>query len=436
MSWYLQVLKKYATFQGRARRKEFWMFTLYNTVFALATLIIGILVGKVLKNNFAYLLFVAYILAILVPSIACGVRRLHDIGKSGALIFINLVPVIGSIWFLILMFKQGITGDNNFGEDPKASISVSTLAKWQSKKQNQKTIFLIFAVVPSMIGYVTFDLYPNVLSIWYSLLEWNGVKDPVFVGLRNYIQIFNDPNFWNASFHSLIMLLTFPICVIVLSLLLSYALANKSYPEFKVHQNIFFVPNVLSSVIIALIFTFLYDGSFGLINKVLTAVGLNSFADFYWLGDTRTALGAIILAMIWGGVGFYLIIFMNAMKGVPKSIYESAILDGASSMVRLFKITVPLIWPVIKVSLLFLMIGSIKTYEIVYVLGSNNGIGMERSTDVLGLYMFNWAFGNVAAGTGESKLGYASAIGMIMFVILVGSKLVTDKFTKKDSVEY
>lgn len=313
----------------------------------------------------------------------------------------------------------------------------ASMAKWKSKKQNQKTIFLLFAVLPSMIGYVVFDLYPNVLSAYYSLLNWNGVAKSTFIWFDNFIEIFKDDKFWHAATNSLIMLLVFPISVIIISLLLSYALTSRTYPEYRIHQNIFFIPNVLSSVIIALIFTFLYDGGFGLINITINAIASKfhstGIGQFYWLGEDSTALISVLVTMVWGGVGFYLIIFMNAMKGVPKSIYESAILDGASNMVRLFKITVPLIWPIIKVSLLFLMIGSIKTYEIVLVL---TGGGPARATDVLGLYMFNFAFGNTREGIGEYRYGYASAIGMIMFAILVGSKLLTDKFTQKDAVEY
>ncbi|MFA6309160.1 MAG: sugar ABC transporter permease [Clostridia bacterium] len=322
----------------------------------------------------------------------------------------------------------------------KSKTNKTSMAKWQSKKQNQKTIFLMFAVVPAMVGYIVFDLYPNVLSAYYSMLDWNGVAAPKFIWFDNFIKMARDAHFWHAATNSLIMLLVFPISVIIISLLLAYALTNKSYPEFRIHQNIFFIPNVLSSVIIALIFTFLYDGGFGLINAFINAVGhrigaigANEVFSNYWLGMDETALPAVLLTMIWGGVGFYLIIFMNAMKGIPKSIYESAILDGATNMVRLFKITVPLIWPIIKVSLMFLMIGSIKTYEIVLVL---TGGGPVRATDVLGLYMFNFAFGNTAQNQGTHYFGYASAIGMFMFVVLVGSKLLTDKFTKKDAVEY
>ncbi len=311
----------------------------------------------------------------------------------------------------------------------------SDLIRWQEKRQTQKVIFLLIAVVPAMIGYLVLDLYPNISSIYYSFFDYDGVAPKIFIGIDNYTRMFSDPNFWNACKNSLIMLLVFPTFTILISLLLSYQLSNKNFFEFRIHRNVYFLPNVLSSVIVALIFTFLYDGSFGLINKVLNGIGVN-IGLYYWLGEEKTALACVLVTMIWGAVGFYLIVFMNAMKGIPKSIYESAILDGASNMVQLFKITVPLLWGVIKVALLFLMIGSIKTYEIIYVLMPGGGVGPSRSTDVLGLFMFNYAFGTGSAVGGRHLLGYACAIGMFMFFVLVTSKLLVDKFATKDTVEF
>lgn len=114
MSWYLQVMKKYATFSGRARRKEYWMFTLINAI------IYGVLIGAsmVLFDN--YLLGIIYDLAILIPALAVSVRRLHDINKSGFWIFISFIPLIGGIWFLVLTCTEGTPGENRFGANPKA----------------------------------------------------------------------------------------------------------------------------------------------------------------------------------------------------------------------------------------------------------------------------------------------------------------------------
>ncbi|MEF3310383.1 sugar ABC transporter permease [Paenibacillus sp. GYB004] len=295
------------------------------------------------------------------------------------------------------------------------------------KSRNQKRIFLALAITPAFGGYLLFTLYPNLMSVYYSFLNWNGINEPQFVGLQNYITLFQDKYVWRALGHNLIYMIFVPTLVILISLLLAYLLTNKSYKGTPVYKVIFFFPNVLSSVVVALLWAFVYDGSFGLLNSLLRLAGID-IGEFYWLGDTKTALWAIIPPYVWAGVGFYVVIFMNAMITIPKSLYESAILDGAKPMTRLFQITIPLIMPIIRVGALFLVLGSLKGFEHVLIL--TNG-GPAGSTDVIGLYMFNLAFGSE-----YHNYGYASAVGMFLFVVLVLAKLLTDKYMANRSVEY
>ncbi|MFC3768678.1 carbohydrate ABC transporter permease [Paenibacillus sp. GCM10012303] len=295
------------------------------------------------------------------------------------------------------------------------------------KSRNQKRIFLALAITPAFGGYLLFTLYPNLMSVYYSFLNWNGITEPQFVGLQNYITLFQDKYVWRALGHNLIYMIFVPTLVILISLLLAYLLTNKSYKGTPVYKVIFFFPNVLSSVVVALLWAFVYDGSFGLLNSLLRLAGID-IGEFYWLGDTKTALWSIIPPYVWAGVGFYVVIFMNAMITIPKSLYESAILDGAKPMTRLFQITIPLIMPIIRVGALFLVLGSLKGFEHVLIL--TNG-GPAGSTDVIGLYMFNLAFGSE-----YHNYGYASAVGMFLFVVLVLAKLLTDKYMANRSVEY
>lgn len=311
--------------------------------------------------------------------------------------------------------------------NPIANAGRARQDGWLRKTKMQKWIFLTVAITPAFGGYLLFTLYPNLMSVYYSLLNWNGISAPKFVGLQNYAALFQDKYVWRALYHNLFYMIVVPLLVIAISLLLSYLLTNKKYKGTPVFKLVFFFPNVLSSVVVALLWSFVYDGSFGLLNSLLRALGVN-IGDFYWLGDTRTALGAIVPPYVWSGVGFYVIIFMNAMITIPKSLYESAILDGAKPLTQLVKITIPLIMPIVRVSALFLVLGSLKGFEHVLIL--TNG-GPAGSTDVIGLYMFNLAFGDE-----YHNYGYASAIGMFLFVVLVAAKLITDKYMKNQSVEY
>ncbi|MBP1990715.1 carbohydrate ABC transporter permease [Paenibacillus eucommiae] len=296
-----------------------------------------------------------------------------------------------------------------------------------SKKKVQKWVFVILALSPSYLGYLLFTLYPNILSAYYSLLEWNGITAAKFVGLDNYIYLFKDHYVWRDLGHNLLLMITVPILTIIPSILLAYLLNVKGYRESALYKVIYFLPNVLAIIVIALLWSFIYDGSNGLLNAILKLFGIDN-NEFYWLGDKRTAIWALLPPLIWGGVGFYVIIFMNAMKSIPSSLYESAILDGASHMTRLWKITIPLINPIVRISTLFLVLGVFKGFEIMLIM--TNG-GPAGSTEVIGLYMFNMAFGK-----DSHSYGYASAIGMFLFVILIILKLLIDRLSPKDQIEF
>jgi len=311
------------------------------------------------------------------------------------------------------------------------SISAGNIAhskgNWRTKSSVQKWIFILLATIPAFGGYLLFTLYPNILSVYYSLLKWNGISEPVFVGFANFRRMFQDPYVWKALWNNVIFMATIPALVIMISLVFAYLLSNKNYRFQSFFKVLFFFPNILSLVAVSLLWAFIYDGSFGLLNELLRLIGID-IGNFYWLGDRNLALWAIIPPSVWGAVGFYFVIFLNAMSTIPKSIYESAILEGASHSKRLFSITIPLMMPIIRISAIFLMLSVFKGFENILIL--TNG-GPSGSTEVIGLYMFNIAFGKES-----HNYGYASAIGMLLFVILVLAKLLIDKFAGKQDVEY
>ncbi len=298
---------------------------------------------------------------------------------------------------------------------------------WYKRADVQKSIFILFAVAPSFFAYMLFTLYPNAVAVYYSMLEWDGISKPIFVGLANYPKMFKDFYVWRALKHNLILMSIIPFLVIMLSLIVGYILSHRNFKEGYFYRVLYFLPNVLSTVIIALLWSFIYDGQFGLLNSLLRLIGID-VGNFYWLGNTSTALYALIPPAIWGGVGFYTIIFMNAMSSIPSSLYEAAILEGASHMTRLFKITIPLVWGVIRIGIIFMVLGAFQGFEMMFVM---TGGGPSGSTEVIGLYMFNIAFGSE-----YRNYGYASTIGMLLFVVLVVVKLTVDKIFPNEKVEY
>ncbi|MFD0713776.1 carbohydrate ABC transporter permease [Paenibacillus sp. GCM10027626] len=295
------------------------------------------------------------------------------------------------------------------------------------KAGTQKLIFLLLALAPTFGGYLLFNLYPNLMSAYYSLLYWDGLSPAEFVGLKNYTALLKDENVWRALSHNLFFVVTVPPLTLAISLLLAYLLAVKKYKESGFYKVLYFFPNVLSTVVVSLLWAFVYNGDYGLLNAMLRLFGI-PVGNFYWLGDTKTAIWSLLPPYLWATVGFYNIILMNAIISIPKPLYEAAVLEGASHMTRLYKITIPLVMPVIRVSALFLVLGAFQSLESILVL--TNG-GPAGSTNVIGLYMFNIAFGDK-----YHNYGYAAAIGMFLFLILVVVKLMMDKWMGNKSYEY
>jgi N-acetylglucosamine transport system permease protein len=316
----------------------------------------------------------------------------------------------------------------NSGTSPSGNVQLTAPSKSGMKSvARQKWLFILFAIGPTYLGYLLFTLYPNIMSVYYSFLSWDGLSKPEFVWFDNFITMFKDYFFWRALYHNLLLMVTVPPLIIIISLGLSYLLINKGFRESPMYKIIFFFPNVLSTVVITLLWVYIYDGSNGLLNGLLSVFGYDN-NSYYWLSDPKTAIWLLLPPLIWGGVGFYVIIFINAMKGIPSSMYEAAILEGASHLTRLVSITIPLISPIIKISFLFLFLGTIKGFEMMLIM--TNG-GPAGSTEVIGLYMFIQAF-----DAGTRNYGYASAIGLFLFVVLVLGKVLIDKFIPNSDVEY
>jgi len=291
-----------------------------------------------------------------------------------------------------------------------------------------KYLFLLIAVGPVLAGYILFGLFPNILTLFYSFTRWDGISPKIFVGLENYINILKDINMWTSLYHNLIILIFVPVVTIIFSLFLAYALVNKGFKENKFYKVLFFFPNILPAIVITLLWSFIYDGEFGLLNAVLKLIGID-MQSFYWLADEKIAIFAVMVPMIWVQTGFYVVIFANAMMSIPKSLYELARLEGASHFKQMFQITIPLIWGVIKVAIIFTAVGTIKSFEYIFML--TNG-GPYDSTNVIGLYMFNMAF----ARNISHQYGYASAVGMFLFVVLVGINYIIDRLFSKEQSQF
>ena len=292
---------------------------------------------------------------------------------------------------------------------------------------NNKRWFILGCILPGLALFGVFSLYPFLNAIVMAFYDWSGISDEkTFIGLDNFATLIGDPIVWKSFGNNMFLLLVSPIVTMVLSLLFAYMLTRKKLKEKSFYRTVFFFPNVLALVVISVLWSFIYNPSFGILNSLLEGIGLGHLTHA-WLGETGTVLKAVILPIVWQAVGYYMIIYIAAMEGVPTHLYEAARLEGASEFQQFRRITFPLIWHVIRITIVFFLIG-VFNQSFVYIKVMTNG-GPDNASDVLMTYMYRQGFEN-------GNFGYAMAIGVFTLLITIFLSVLSEKLTAKETYEY
>ncbi|MFA7289138.1 MAG: sugar ABC transporter permease [Melioribacteraceae bacterium] len=285
-------------------------------------------------------------------------------------------------------------------------------------KKNKDGLAAAGFLTPTLIIFGTFILFPVFFSFYLSFQNWNAFSwSGTFVGFDNYTRMVQTKEFWDVLKNTLIYTIgTVPLNMIV-SLMIAYGL-NQKLKGKKFLRTLFFAPVVVSPVAAALIWRWLYDPNFGLINYSLGAVGIDAIN---WLNDPSAAMFALIGMGVWKTFGTNMVLFAAGLNAIPESYYEAATIDGAGAWSKFWNITIPLLSPTTFFIMVMSMIGSFQVFDIVYVLTSGGPLG---STKVLVFYIYEYAF----KFTGE--MGYASAVSYTLFALLFILTMVQVKFLK------
>ncbi|CDQ38726.1 MULTISPECIES: carbohydrate ABC transporter permease [Virgibacillus] len=279
---------------------------------------------------------------------------------------------------------------------------------------------IIIGLLPALLFYILFAIYPIIQSFYYSFMQWDGFSEMTFVGLDNFKELFQDSLFWNSVKNNIYVVIASVLGQIPIALLIALLL-NRKLKGVRFFRTIGFLPVVLSTVVISLTWSLMYNSKNGMINQLLQSIGLRELAQ-NWLGDPQWAMIAVLVTVIWQFVGLYLIIFLAALQNVPDEVIEAAKMDGASEWATTWKITIPMIWDTIIVAIILCISGSLKTFDLIYVM--TNG-GPSHSTDVMALYMFQETFSQL-------NYGYGSAVSVfIFFFSLILIFIVTKVLGKK-----
>jgi N-acetylglucosamine transport system permease protein len=292
-----------------------------------------------------------------------------------------------------------------------------------------------FLVVPVVL-YAVFVISPYVQAFYYAFTDWHGIAaHPKFIGFANFTKLFHDAVFWKAAEHNIMLLLALPLITIVIALFLAFMLnvgggsrggARSGVRGSKVYRVVYFLPQVLSLAIIAVLFQeILRPDNAGAINSIVHAIG---FANIGFLTNPTLAMWTIIGVLVWQAVGFYVVLFSAGMSSIPVDIYEAAEMDGASRVVLFFRVTLPLLFDTIQVAWVYLGIAAFDAFALVNILTVDNG-GPDGATTNLANEIYRDAFV-------YSRFGYASAMGVVLFFLTLTFAVLTLRLSRRESIEY
>jgi len=271
-------------------------------------------------------------------------------------------------------------------------------------------------LAPQLIGLILFSMIPVIFTLTLSFMKWDGFGAKEFIGLANYIDQFQDPDFWKALGNTVY----YTILVIPISIALSLAVAialNKIKGK-NFYRLFYFMPVVTSSVSIGVIWMWILNGDFGILNQILDNFGINGPM---WLTDTRWVMPSIAILSIWWGLGHNMVIFLAGLQGISKSYYEAAEIDGATKWQKLRHITLPLLSPTTFFIAIMAIISSFQVFDQAYVMTSG---GPAKSSYTFVYHIYEAAFV-------DFKMGISSASAMVLFVIILAFTLIQFKMSKR-----
>ena len=271
--------------------------------------------------------------------------------------------------------------------------------------------------------------------MYNSFTSWKGVSaNQPFVGLDNYIRMVNDEFFWSALGHNLQYLLILPLVTIALNLFLSFMISQRIRFS-KVFRVTFFFPQVISVISIGVLWSYIYHPTVGILTSILDFLGTKPLFQMLgyesipvWMGDPRTVRGAIGAVVIWQTAGFYMVLFLAAMEAIPSTFYEAAIIDGANRWHMFRHITIPLLWDTMQTAMVFAGLAAFDMFTITRVMVIS-GSPTSRPADVLATYLYEQAFE-------ASRFGYATAIAVSLFLMVLTLSALTMRVTRREAVEY
>lgn len=280
----------------------------------------------------------------------------------------------------------------------------SSLIKTKKNLLASETFWAYLFLTPIIIGFIVFTIFPVGMSFYYSLTKSDGITPPVFIGLENYVTLFKEPEFlhalWNTVYYAIGVVPIGAFLALVIAVML-----NQKIRFVNVYRSAFFIPVIVSTISVAMVWQWLYNKDYGLINHVLSIVGLPQPA---WIASQELAMPSVIIMSIWKNLGFNVVILLAGIQGISPSLYEAADIDGAGAFRKFKSITMPLVRPTMVFVLIISIINAFQAFDQIYIMTKG---GPAKATEVVVYLIYNNAFNFF-------KQGYASAMAYVLFMII------------------
>lgn len=277
-----------------------------------------------------------------------------------------------------------------------------------------------FFILPTMLGLIILNIIPIFYTIFQSFFKTgNFGKGNTFVGLENYQRLINDSQVWQATFNTF----KYAIIEVPFSIFIALVLAvllNRKIKGRSTYRVIYFLPMVAAPAAVSMVWKWLYNGEYGLLNHLITSVGLNKIN---WITDPEVAIFSIAIVGIWSSIGYNMILFLAGLQEVPKDYYEAATLDGASGTQQFFNITVPMISPMIFFVLVTRIISALQVFDSIFMIIETTNVALKKTQSLVYLF-YKYSFI-------ESNKGYGSAIVVLLLLIIMGITVIQLRAQKK-----
>jgi multiple sugar transport system permease protein len=294
------------------------------------------------------------------------------------------------------------------------------------KKHTKEVMVAYSFIAPNFIGFAVFTLVPLVFALILSFLRWDGANPISFIGLENFITLVRDKLFWRALRNTVVYTAGVVPLTMAAALFLA-VLLNQKLKGRNFFRTVAFFPYVASLVAVAVVWNFIFSPTRGPVNNLLSFLtGLPVEKLPQWAADKNWAIPTVIFFSVWKNMGYYMVIYLAGLQGVNAELYEAASIDGANSRQKFFNVTLPQLAPTTFFIMMMLIISSFKVYDIFLNIFAGGDNQLTDATRVLVYQIYNTAFRFL-------QFGYASAIAMVLFVIVVGITLVQFRFEKRFS---